>query len=63
MLDRIIEYRKYRAYLGVVVGDERITQSTDLTVHDKTLEITGHELVMSSKLCNIILTGGQSAGR
>jgi hypothetical protein len=27
--------------LGVVVGDEGVAQSTDLTVHDKTLKVTG----------------------
>jgi hypothetical protein len=29
------------AYLGVVVGDEGVTQSADLTVHGQTLKITG----------------------
>jgi len=29
-----------RTDLGVVEGDELVTQSTDLTVHDKTLKIT-----------------------
>ena len=27
--------------LGVANGDELVTQSTDFTVHDKTLEVTG----------------------
>lgn len=30
----------YEAYLGVVGGDERITQSTDLTIQNKTLKVT-----------------------
>lgn len=63
MLDQRIHYRRYRAYLGVVGGDERIAQSTDLTVHDKALKVTGHKLVMSSEFRNAILTGGRSAGR
>lgn len=63
MLDQRFKYREYRAYLGVVVGDERIAQSTDLTVHDKTLKVTRHMSVMPSYFRDTILTGGQSAGR
>lgn len=65
MLDQGIGYRKYQAYLGVVVSDERIAQSTDFTVHDKTLKVTGYRLVTpsTSPFRNTILTGGRSAGR
>lgn len=30
--------------LGVVEGDERVTQSTNLTVHDKTLKVTRSDI-------------------
>lgn len=63
MLDEKIESLKACPYLGVVVGDESIAQSTDLTVHDKTLKVTGRKLVMPKKFCKTILTGGQSAGK
>lgn len=65
MLDQRIGYQKYHAYLGVVVGDERIAQGTDFTVHDKTLKVTGQRLVIppTFRFRNTILTGGRSAGR
>ena len=50
--------------LGVVEGDEGVAQSTDLTVHDKTLKVTRKESVNAiSSRRSRILTCERSAER